>query len=135
MPAALHKAMIAYYAEMYRIGDSDDAIHGLMEMGRDVIPELASHFRVATDVDEKALVLHALWQYRDDSAVPILQEALAASERPVWQEALDGLVALASPTAIAALRAARTQHFDNAELRDWIDEAISQARGSDESTG
>ena len=122
---------IAYYLERYRDGDADCALHGLLELDHEVLPELASEFRATTDTRLRVFLLGVIWQHRQQSVVPLLAEALLDSEPRVWREALDGLVTLASPASLEALRAARTRHFtkqhDAEEFRRWLEEAIEQA--------
>jgi HEAT repeat protein len=122
---------IAYHLERYRVGDADSAFHGLLELDHEVLPELAAEFRAATDTRLRVFLLGVIWQHRQQSVIPLLAEALLASEPQVWREALDGLVALASPASLEALRAARTRHFteqhEAEQFRRWLEEAIEQA--------
>lgn len=124
-------AQIAYYLERYHMGDADGAFHGLLELDQASLPELVHEFRAATDTRLRVFLLGVIWQHRQQSAIPVLTEALLDSDAPVWREALDGLVALASPASIEALYAARTRSFttqeDAKEFRCWLEEAIEQA--------
>lgn len=121
---------IAYYLERYREGDDENAFHSLVELDHQVLPELLAEFRAATDPRLRVFLLGVIWQHRQPSVIPFLGEALLDSEPRVWREALDGLVALASPASLEALRAARTRHFserrDTEEFRNWLEEAIEQ---------
>jgi HEAT repeat protein len=67
-----------------------------------------------------------IWQHRQQSVIPLLGEALLDAHPRIWRQALDGLVALSSPAAVAALRSARVHRHD-VEFRRWVDEAIVQA--------
>lgn len=129
MPA--FAARIAYYLERYHMGDADGAFHGLLELDQATHPELVHEFRVATDTRLRVFLLGVIWQHRQQSIIPVLAEALLDSEPEVWREALDGLVALASPASLDALYAARTRHFarqeEAKEFRNWLEEAIEQA--------
>jgi len=71
-------------------------------------------------------LLEVIWQHRQQWVIPLLGEALLDAHPRVWRQALDGLVALGSPAAVAALRRARV-HRDDVEFRRWVDEAIVQA--------
>lgn len=129
MPA--FATQIAYYLERYHKGDADSAFYGLLELDQESLPELVHEFRAATDIRLRVFLLGVIWQHRQQSVVPVLAEALLDSEPQVWREALDGLVALASPASLEALYAARTRHFtrqqDSEEFRCWLEEAIEQA--------
>lgn len=122
---------IAYYLETLRRGDADGAFHGLLEIGRDVLPELMAVYRSEGDVGARELLVEVIWQYRVLSVIPFLGEALCDSEPRVWRQALDGLVSLGSPTSLEILRMAHTQQFPTTvqteEFRRWLVEAIEQA--------
>jgi hypothetical protein len=128
MPA--FATQIAHYLERYHMGDADGAFHGLLELDQASLPELMHEFREATDTRLRVFLLGVIWQHRQQSVIPVLGEALLDSEPPVWREALDGLVALASPASLEALYAARTRHFtrqqDEEEFHRWLEEAIEQ---------
>lgn len=118
--------------EKFRSGDEDGALRGLIELPDDAVPELIGRFRTETLAPVRALLVKALWERRAPSLIQFLGEALRDSEEEVWQEALDGLVALASNDALAALHAARLQGANRVEndrrFELWIQEAIEQVK-------
>jgi hypothetical protein len=122
---------ITYYLEMFRSGDGNHALHGLLEMDRDVLPELMEVFRSERDIGVRELLVGVIWEYRERSVIPFLGEALSDPEPRIWRQALNGLVALASPAALEVLRAARTRQLPTQhgteEFRRWLEEAIEQA--------
>lgn len=122
---------IAYYLERLRQGKGDDAYHGLLEMPHEILPELIAAFRAETDTHIREFLVGVIWEHRQQSVIPFLGGALLDPEPPVWKQALDGLVAFASPAALDALRAARTRQFpgkrETEEFRRWLEEAIEQA--------
>jgi hypothetical protein len=128
---SVRAAAIAYYLERYRQGHGDDAFHGLLELEHAVVPELAEAFHASTDTPERVLLLKVIWQHRQHSTIPLLAKALLNGEPEVWQEAMDGLVALASPDSLAALRRARSRPFiderERQQFSQWLQEAIEQA--------
>ena len=115
---------VAEYVRRYREGRRDDAFFGLLEAGADVLPELIAAFRKESDSRVRAFLVEVMWQHRQQSVIPILGEALRDPEPLVWRQAMDGLVALASPAALEVLRSAR--QFGNDEFRGWLAEAIDQ---------
>lgn len=117
---------ITHYIARYRIGHAEDALHGLLELGRAVLPDLEGAYRSCRDPGLRTFLLEVIWQYRQESVIPLLGEALLDAHPGIWRKAMDGLVALGSPAAVAALRSARV-HRDDAEFRRWLDEAIVQA--------
>jgi hypothetical protein len=122
---------IAYYLEMFRGGDADNAFHGLLEIDRDILPELMETFRGEQNIGVRELLVEVIWEYRERSVIPFLGEALSDTESRIWRQALNGLVALASPATLDILRAARTREFsthrETGEFRRWLEEAIEQA--------
>jgi hypothetical protein len=125
---------IAWYLDRYHEGDGSTAFHGLIQLPADALPELASAFRGASDTRLRAFLLQVIWQIRHESAVPVLSEALHDREPLVWKEAIDGLVVLASPASLNALRSARSRQCatprETAEYREWLEEAIDQAEAA-----
>src|SRR6267378_3280776 len=67
---------VAYYLEMFRKGDTDNAFHGLLEINRDILPELMAVFRVERNVGVRELLVEVIWEYREQSVIPFLAEAL-----------------------------------------------------------
>jgi hypothetical protein len=128
-----YTAQITGILQQFREGHREDAFFGLLEMDHEVLPELMAVFRAERDVQVRAFIVEVVWQHRQQSVIPFLGEALHDSEPVVWREALDGLVALASPAALEILRSARTRRFPNPrdtdEFRHWLEEAIVQAEG------
>lgn len=122
---------IACYLEMFRGGDADNAFHGLLEIGRDVLPELMEVFRSERDIEVREFLVGVIREYRERSVIPFLGEALSDAEPRIWRQALDGLVTLASPAALEVLRAARIRQLPTRrateEFRRWLEEAIEQA--------
>ena len=119
------------YLKMYNGGDGGNAFHGLLEMDPAILPELISAYHSETDTQKRCFLLHVIWEYRQPLMIPFLSEVLLDHEPLIWQEAIDGLVALASPEAVNALSAARSHRFtrssDTATFQLWVAEAIEQA--------
>jgi HEAT repeat protein len=113
-----------------RSGEREKAFFTLLEAGDEVVPELKTAFEHESDTACRALIVEVLWQRRDPAIIPFLAAALNDSATEVWQTALDGLVAIGSPEALAALQAVRQrvgiQSHQLEEFRSWIDEAIEQ---------
>ena len=125
------KSQIREYLERFRQGVRENAFLGLTEMDHDELPELIGEFNKERNSRTRAFLIEVIWQHRQQSVIPFLAEVLHDPEPEVWKEALDGLVALASPPALDALHSARTREFprqrDTQEFRRWIEEAIEQA--------
>jgi len=119
-------SQIAECLHRYRRGDHDAAFFGLLETDHHILPELIAAFRTETDSRVRAFLVEVIWQHRQQSVIPFLGEALHTPEPVVWKQALDGLVAMASPAALEVLHSARQSSTD--EFRSWIEEAIEQAQ-------
>lgn len=100
-------------------------------MGPVVLPDLIAAFRGEPDGDVRAFLVEIVWQSREPSVIPFLGEALNDSDAAVWKQALDGLVSLGSPAALAALHAAAARQLPTRqrteEFRCWLAEAVGQA--------
>ena len=123
---SMFEESVTHFIEMYRVGHAEDAFHGLLELDHAVLPELVATYRSSRDPDLRSFLLEVIWQHRQGSVIPLLGEALLDEHPRIWRQALDGLVALGSPAAVAVLRSARG-HRDEEEFRRWVDEAIVQA--------
>jgi hypothetical protein len=117
---------IAYYLERFRKGDRDGSFFGLLEMEHEILPELMAAFRIERDGRVREFLVEVIWQHRQPSVIPFLGEALHDVDPVVWKQALDGLVTLASPTALETLSEARKLQ-PAADFRRLLDEAIEQA--------
>jgi HEAT repeats len=124
-------SQIAECLRRLRKGDRDGAFFGLLEMDHGILPELMAVFRSERDSRVREFLVEIIWQHRQSSVIPFLKEALNDPAAAVWKQALDGLVALASPAALEVLRDGRTRQFgtkwETEEFRRWLDEAIGQA--------
>ncbi len=90
-----HIESIACSLERYRLGFVDEAFHGLLELEPVALPELVEVYRAETNISTRRFLLNVLWQHRNPAVTPILAEALSDRESEIWQEAMDGLVAIA----------------------------------------
>ncbi len=126
-----HSNIDTYIEDVRKGGDPQNALCSLTSMSHDVLPELIAAFKKEQDKQIRIFLVETIWQHRQLSVIPFLTEVLHDPEPDIWKEALDGLVTLASPEAIEALRSARNRQFkkdkDAVEFREWIDEAIEQA--------
>jgi hypothetical protein len=106
--------------------DLDDAFHRLRELDHDAIADLRMAYSREVDAVVRAMLVEAIWHHHQHSVIDFLVDALRDPAPIVWKEALDGLVALACPEAIRALRSAASEEIE-VERRAWINEALEQA--------
>jgi HEAT repeat protein len=114
------------YLQMARCGSYEAAFHGLIDLGPQVIPSLVQAYRSETDPFVRALIVEVVWQHRCPSALDLLLAALDDPHPSVWKQALDGLVAHASPEAEQRLRSAGFRSEADDERHAWFEEAIGQ---------
>ncbi|MGH7873293.1 MAG: HEAT repeat domain-containing protein [Candidatus Binatia bacterium] len=116
--------------EKLRRGDEEAAFYDLVEIPGVVLPALIEVFRAEQDTAVRAFLVKVAWERRDPSALPFLGEALNHAQEEVWQAALDGLVAFASPESLDILRQARdharADGIDTRRFSLWLEEAIQQ---------
>lgn len=124
--------LVAYYLERWHKGHGDDAFFGLIEADPAVLPVLMEAFANETDREIRAFIVHCIWQHRRREAINLLAEVLHDPEPTIWQQALDGLVALGGDEAIHALQATRASipagRAGRAITAEWIEEALEQMR-------
>jgi hypothetical protein len=118
--------------QRFRSGAEEEAFFELLEMPGDVMSTLTIAFRTEQDPAIRALLIKVAWQRGDRQAIAFLAEAVNQSDEEIWQEALDGLVALASPEALAVLMAARTRELADESatkrFQSFVSEAIEYIR-------
>jgi HEAT repeats len=122
----------AYYLERLKGPECDYAYHSLIDADDAIIPILITAFRTEADPGIRAMLVEIIWQHRISETVEFLSEALNDSHPEVWKNALDGFVAIGSPSAILVLESAR-ERMQSAGQREsvrteWIEEAIQQIR-------
>ncbi len=117
----------------YQNGDADSAIASLLEIAEDIVPTLAAVYRNESDPDLRAFLVRVAWERRENISVNFILEALDDPAEEVWQSALDGTVALASPEMLSLLKSRRaTERADPAATRRFqicVDEAILYVDG------
>ena len=113
-----------------RGGDEEVAFFELLEMPGDVLPVLIDVFHSEPDVAVRAILVRVAWERRDRSVLAFLSEALNDDHEEIWQQALDGLVAFASPESLDVLQRARNRGSEDdsaaRRFRLWLEEAIRQ---------
>ena len=114
----------------FRGGDEEAAFYALLELPGELLDDLIGVFRAEQDSNVRALLIKVAWERKENGILPFLNDALDVPDELVWQQALDGLVAFASPEAHEILLTARTREFADATLthrfRLWLEEAIQQ---------
>jgi hypothetical protein len=121
---------INHYLEQLRQGDREGAFFGLLEMGQEALPTLMAMYHIQKDGGTRAFLVEVVWQNRNLSTIPFLGKVLNDDEPMVWKMAIDGLVSLATHTALSALQSARVRKSQKSQMTEeyhrWIDEAIEQ---------
>ncbi len=102
----LERQASEYFAALHG-PDSDNARHRLVELGRKIIPLVATRLQNERDFDMRATLVNIAWQAHPEGALPLLRDALDDPEPRVWKEALDGLVTAGGAVALEVLRKAR----------------------------
>ena len=122
--------MVIFSWKKFRRGDEEDEFYDLLELPGELLPDLIQRFYAATESPVRACWSKLPGREKKAASVPFLKRALETPDELVWQQALDGLVALASPEVHEILLTARTQEFADTILtnrfRLWLEEAIQQ---------
>lgn len=132
-------ALVEHYLREWDSRGWAGAYHSLVELGPQVLPELQRRFAGSRDASFRAALVELARQVNSEDALALLDAAIRDASPEVWKNALDGLVALASPGAIAVLEAAARRRppgrTSDEEWEGWIREAVEQARAGHEARG
>jgi HEAT repeat protein len=123
------QAAVRHYLDIARAGQIESAFFGLIDLDKSVLPILEQEFRLEKDPSVRALIIKAVWNARWPGSIPFVAEALGDPQPQVWKEALDGLVALASPESRAVVESAIALATDPAR-RVLLQEALEQIQTS-----
>jgi len=126
-------AKIYAAVEAYRNGEDDEPLAALLESEADIVPAIAELFRRESDPDVRAFLVRVAWERGEQCSVDVIIEALGDPAEEVWQSALDGTVALASPEILEVLHAAKLQERPDAatarRFQMCVEEAILYVEG------
>lgn len=127
------EAKIRTALEAFRSGEDDEPLAALLELEDDIVPAMAELFRGESDADVRAFLVRVAWERHEQSSMDFIVEALNDPMEEVWQSALDGTVALASPEILDVLHTAKIQErADDSMARRFqmcVDEAILYVEG------
>jgi hypothetical protein len=127
------EAIIIDSLKAFRAGDDDAAMTSLLEAEEDIVPALVETYRQEPDPDVRAFLVTVAWERREEHSTAFILEALNDPADEVWQSALDGAVALASPEILDVLDSMRQQdRADAAQTRRFqmcVEDAIKYVEG------
>jgi hypothetical protein len=128
LEAKIHAALAAY-----RNGEDEEPLAALIELEGEIVPALMQLFSSETDADVRAFLVRVAWERREQNSVDFIVVALNDPVEEVWQSALDGAVALASPEVLEVLHVTKTQERADAEMarrfQMCVEEAILYVEG------
>ena len=127
------EAKICAALEMFRSGEDDAAFAGLLELPDEIVPALVDIFRAEPDPDLRAFLVTVAWERREELSVSLIVDALNDPAEEVWQAALDGTIAFASPEILEVLISLRLQERADASMTKrfhmCLEEAILYVEG------
>jgi hypothetical protein len=124
-----NQAALSYYLGMARRGQVESGFFDLIDLDKSVLAMLEQEFRSEKDPSIQALIIKAVWSARWPGSIPCLTEALSDPHPQVWNESLDGLVALASPETSRVVESAIASATDP-KRRVLLQEALEQIQKS-----
>ena len=119
-------AYAVHYVKELKSGDRENAYFRLIEAEHTIAPILIEPFHSEQDPDIRSELVAIVWQHRLPETIEFLAQALDDHSSEVWENALDGLVAIGGKAAIRVLESARRRSEHDAQRGEWIDEAIEQ---------
>jgi len=101
----------------------------LLEMGPEIIPDLVEIYRHETHKGTRHFLVEVICRFNRSDVIPFLSEALRNDEDPwILERILQGLIMVACPEAVQALRSARSRIFPEMEQTEkfqrWLEESI-----------
>jgi hypothetical protein len=127
------EAKVIAALELFRSGDDDGALAQLLEEAAELVPAIGEIFRAEADPDLRAFLVRVAWERREEGSDGLILEALNDPAEEVWQSALDGAVAMASPQMLEALKSLQCQERSDASMtrrfQMCIEEAILYVEG------
>ena len=120
-------ARILAALDMFRSGDDDTALAGLLELTDETVPTLVEFFRGEPDPDLRAFLVTVAWERREGSSASFIVDALNDPAEEVWQAALDGTVALASQEILDVLISLRLQERADASMTKRFQMCLEEA--------
>jgi hypothetical protein len=101
----------------------------LLEMGPEIIPDLIEIYRHETHKGTRQFLVEVICGFNQHDVIPFMSEALCYDEDPwIWERILQGLIMVACPEAVQALRSARSRIFPEMEQTEkfqrWLEESI-----------
>jgi len=127
------EAKIIDSLKAFRAGDDEAAMTTLLEAEEELVPSLIQAFRAEADSEARAFLVTIAWERREEHSTALIVEALNDPAEEVWQSALDGAVALASPEMLDLLKSLRAaERADPATTRRFqicIEDAILYVDG------
>jgi HEAT repeat protein len=132
-------ALVEHYLREWKSSGWADAYHSLIELGPQVLPELEARLETSSDAALRAALLEVARHMHSPAALAMFAHGLKDATPAVWKEALDGLVDLANPEAVALLEEAAVGpppgRTSPADWTAWLTEALNQARRALEGRG
>lgn len=105
---------------------NENAYHSLIEASHEIVPVLIQQFAKTENGECRALITEVIWQHRLPSTISFLTSALNDNNKEVWNQALDGLVAIGGEKSRIALQEIQ-ERMSNSDIRYLaITEAIEQ---------
>jgi HEAT repeat protein len=132
-------ALVEHYLREWGSSGWAGAYHSLIELGPQVLPELEARLETSSNAALRAALLEVARHMHSPAALAIFARGLKDEAPAVWKEALDGLVDLANPGAVALLEEAAAGpppgRTSPADWTAWLTEALNQARRAPEGRG
>lgn len=108
--------------------DSESCLCNLIQIpSSECLPILKRVIEHETDSTRREVLFNAIWQYRDESVLPLLEIGLQDTHEGVWKECLDGMVTIGGDQALLLLIKAHDMVCNDTK-KQWIREAMDQVR-------
>jgi hypothetical protein len=124
-----HGSIVDHYLGEFRSGRCDDAFHSLIEADSAIISDLINAYGGTEDIDTKVFLIEVVSEFRLDSSLYFLRQALRREEPRIWKAALNGMAMAESSEAVDAMDHVLSSLQDSTK-REWIEEAITDTNAA-----
>jgi len=102
----------------------ESSFYVLTEIDDSILPRLEEAYWQESSPERREAITRIIWEYRNPASLAFLAQVLADPVESVWQEALNGMVAIGG-CEVRELLSSLLAGVDH-KKRDWIVEAIQQ---------
>jgi hypothetical protein len=123
LPMKSAREVVDYYIGVFVAGRTEEAFHGLIDLGTDVVLELIASYDSIVNRKTNVFILQVISESRRPIAFAFLKRELLSDDPQIWKLALDGLAKAQSSQSVEVMSEA-ARYVNDSDKKAWIMEAI-----------